>query len=134
MNGKPLADESAERDAAVGESPDFERVGQRENIAAELVDRIVAVGRIGCSVASGVETKDAIVLQEVSRLRVPQAVIEAERMREHQRRLVVASFQAVEQASVVYACEGHVRSPSVQRVASETWRPCRDSRPASRAC
>jgi hypothetical protein len=98
MDGEPLRNHSAKRQAAEREPFDPERICERQHVLSELVDRILARRHGGCAVTADVVAHHAEALRERGCLRVPHAVILAERVRQEQRRHVLAAMDAIETA------------------------------------
>src|SRR5215472_8760950 len=84
------------------ESLNAERIGQRQHVAPQLLERVVARRHGGSAMPARVVTQHPKMLQQVRDLRSPHIVIATQGMREHQHRLVRPAFKPVEQARVVY--------------------------------
>ena len=78
---------------------DLQGVGDRERIAAKLLDGVLTRGHLGCAVTANVITQHPEVLAEIGRLRIPHRVVLPERMREHDDGPIVAPVE-----TVVMAC------------------------------
>ena len=95
VRSEPLADHAAERQAAEREARHAARVGERQDILRELGDRVVAGGDARCPVPSRVVAQHLVVRQQIRRLRVPHAMVEAERMRQHEHRTAGDALETV---------------------------------------
>ena len=84
MHRKPLTHHPSQRQPAVRELLDAERIDQCQHVAAQLLDRVVARHRGRSAVSARVEAKHPEVRCQGLNLRVPHPVIETQRMRQHQ--------------------------------------------------
>ena len=107
VDGQPLPDHAAERQAAEREARQAAGVGDREDVVRQRLNRVVATGDRRRAVAAGVVAQDAEVRQQIGGLRVPHAVVEAERMRQHDRRPVVLAIEAIVGPAIVVFEEWH---------------------------
>jgi hypothetical protein len=89
---EPHAGHAAHGEAAVGHTRKFERVENRQDIAAEPLDRIGAVRRAGLAVAALIVADDAKVFGECLRLLVPHVQVGSERIGEHEDRRAGLAF------------------------------------------
>ena len=79
----PLSDHPADRQPAEREGLHAERIGDRQRIAAELLDAVLAGRRIARAVPAQVVAQHLEMPLEIRGLRIPHAVVEPERMRQH---------------------------------------------------
>ncbi len=77
MQGDPKAGQSAHGQSAEMKRIDVERIGQRENIAGQLLERVRAWRDLALPVAARVVAQDAMRFREGRHLRVPHSEIRA---------------------------------------------------------
>ena len=82
VSGQPLADHAAQRDAAKRELADLQRVGDGEHVAAQAAPSCIRLRDGGAAVAARVVTQNAEIRQKIGDLKIPHAVIGAERVGE----------------------------------------------------
>ncbi len=81
MGAQPLTDHAAHGEAAERGVLDRKRVEQTDDIPAQTFERVFARGHVGCAMAARVVAQHAKVVEQGWHLRVPHAVVDAERMR-----------------------------------------------------
>ena len=114
----PLSDHPADRQPAEREGLHAERIGDRQRVPAELLDAVLAGRRIARAVAAQVVAQHLEMPLEIRGLRIPHAVVEPERMRQHHDRTPRRAGQAVIVTNAVSDNEGHGRSTLPDRSAA----------------
>ena len=86
MDAEPLADHSAQGEAAEGKMVMVGGVHCRQDVIGKLRDRVIAGRGVGSAVASQIQPQHLKSREEVRHLRIPHAVIRAQRVGQNQQR------------------------------------------------
>ena len=107
MDAQPLADHAAQRNAAVIEALEPGGIGHRQHVAGEQLDAVVPGRRIRGAMAAGVHPDDAKEIGQPRHHRIPQGMVGAERVHQHQGRQGRVAVCAPEETGAGMCDEGH---------------------------
>ena len=107
MDTQPLADGTAQREAAKSKVTNLQSVRQGQDIAAQLFDRIIPRRNIGRTMPANVIAKHAEIREKLRNLLIPDRMVTSDGVRKDEDRQSLIPFQPVEHAELIGSDKRH---------------------------